>query len=193
LGFTDSAHSYVNLSDGGHFDNLGVYEMILRRCRFIVACDAGQDPKFGFEDLGNLIRKVRIDFDISIEFDHPIRILARDDKGAGHGLICALAKIHYERVDPGASPGVLLYIKPTLQADGPPVPYDIFSYSRTSPSFPHEPTTDQWFSEAQFESYRALGEHLVETLTAQASTVHALTDLRSFLDAVGQTLVPVKP
>lgn len=172
FGRADARRAYVSLSDGGHFENLGIYEMVLRRCRFVVVSDAGHDPTHTFEDLGNAIRKVRIDLGVPIEFDREIRILPRPaeaEEGAAKeddrrdGLACALATIRYDLVDEGALPGRLLYLKPTLRA-GRPVPYDVFGYSRTSPRFPHEPTTDQWFSEAQFESYRALGEHLARGL-----------------------------
>jgi len=156
---TNRNHPYVSLSDGGHFENLGVYEMVLRRCRFILSSDAGQDPEHGFEDLGNLIRKVRIDFGIPIEFGKPIRILARTS-GEQHGLYCAIGTIRYDAVDKGAKPGTLLYVKPTILVDNYPVPYDVYSYSRSSKLFPHEPTSDQWFTESQFESYRALGQFL---------------------------------
>jgi len=178
LGFTDRCHAYVSLSDGGHFDNLGVYEMVLRRCRLILVSDAGQDAGFGFEDLGNLIRKVRIDFGIPIDFAQPIRILPKSS--AGPGLLCALGTIGYDCVDPGTQPGLLLYIKPTLRAGGQPLPYDVFSYSRAPTEFPHEPTTDQWFSEAQFESYRALGQHLAKQLGGGQS----FPDLPAFFKAV---------
>ncbi len=163
LGMTDRKHAYVSLSDGGHFDNLGVYEMVLRRCRFIVASDAGQDQDYNFEELGSLVRKVRTDFGIPIDFSDEIRILSRNADGSG--LFYALGKIHYECVDgPTAEPGWLLYVKPTLRAEGAPLPPDVLGYSRSSPTFPNEPTSDQWFTEAQFESYRALGYHLVHQL-----------------------------
>ena len=65
---------YVYLSDGGHFDNLGVYELVRRHCRYIVACDAGADPAYQFEDLGGMIRKCREDLGVPIEIDvEPIR------------------------------------------------------------------------------------------------------------------------
>src|SRR6185295_19233256 len=76
MGQTDCAHPYVNLSDGGHFENLGLYEMVRRRCRFLLVCDAGGDPGFSFSDLGNAIRKVRIDLGIPIDFDDRIHIYA---------------------------------------------------------------------------------------------------------------------
>jgi hypothetical protein len=179
---TDSKHAYVSLSDGGHFDNLGVYEMVLRRCRLIVASDAGEDPGHDFEDLGNFIRKVRIDLGIPIEFDQPIRILARSESG-GPGLACALGVIRYDAVDQGATPGRLLYLKPTLRAEGPRLPYDVFAYSRASKEFPHESTADQFFSEAQFESYRALGHNLATGLASGAPA-----GIAQFFDDVSRQL-----
>src|SRR6186713_1045162 len=67
LGQTDDQSPYVYLSDGGHFENLGLYEMVLRRCRFIVVSDASTDPKCQLEDLGNAIRKIRIDLGVPID------------------------------------------------------------------------------------------------------------------------------
>src|SRR5262249_39659236 len=76
MGHTTDRYKYVNLSDGGHFENLGLYEMVLRRCHFIVVSDAGEDPECSFSDLGEAIRKIRIDFGIPIEFD-PMSIYPR--------------------------------------------------------------------------------------------------------------------
>ncbi len=178
FGLTTSTGAYVNLSDGGHFDNLGLYEVVLRRCRHILVCDAGQDKSFAFDDLGNAIRKIRVDFGIPIEFRHRILIRERDDEAtrkdpdASKGLYCAIADICYSAVDadPNGPPipnGVLIYIKPTLRGwarDQQQLPYDVYSYSQNEPDFPHEPTSDQWFSESQFESYRKLGEATIEDL-----------------------------
>jgi hypothetical protein len=186
LGFTDADHAYVNLSDGGHFENLAIYEMVLRRCRFIVASDAGQDPKHDFEDLGNAVRKIRIDFGVPITFETPIRILPRASEG-GAGLAVALGRIGYDAVDKDAAPGWLVYIKPTLLAPQGP-PYDVVSYARSSSLFPHESTNDQWFSEGQFESYRALGESLGRQLTKKST----FADVSSFIEAVRQDL-PAQP
>ena len=165
FGLTNSRRHYVNLSDGGHFDNFGLYEIVLRRCRQVLVSDARQDGSFSFEDLGNSIRKIRVDFGINITFDK-IQILPNTPEK--EGLCCALGRIHYSEVD-GTSPeddGILIYIKPTLRGRGAQFPYDIYSYSKQSMTFPHESTVDQWFSESQFESYRALGSHIVSQLTA---------------------------
>ncbi|MEO8673373.1 MAG: patatin-like phospholipase family protein [Tahibacter sp.] len=175
FGQTTSDSSYVNLSDGGHFDNLGLYEVVLRRCRYIVVSDAGQDPKFGFGDLGNAIRKIRIDFGIPVEFDQAIDILPRSGKPGG--LYCATARVRYSAVDgAGAQDGILIYLKPTLRARGRPIPYDVYSYAESVALFPHESTADQWFSESQFESYRALGAHAVDGISS-GGTFNSLADL----------------
>jgi Patatin-like phospholipase len=171
FGLTNSQRSYVNLSDGGHFDNLGLYEAVLRRCRYIMVSDAGQDGSFSFEDLGNAIRKIRIDFGIDIVFKQKIEILPNSSKEKG-GLLYARAEIRYSAID-GAdcANGTLLYIKPSLRGrdtNGEVLPYDIYSYARSSADFPHESTVDQWFSESQFESYRTLGCHIVEEVGASA-------------------------
>jgi hypothetical protein len=161
LARTDDHNPYVYLSDGGHFENLGLYEMVLRRCHTIVVSDGGCDPSCAFEDLGNAIRKIRIDFGIPIEFEE-ILIYARENGGpARPGKYGAIGKIHYSRVDPGADDGTLIYLKPAFYGAEP---MDVFNYARTSMTFPHETTGDQFFSESQFESYRALGSHVVDQI-----------------------------
>lgn len=112
LGRTKSDSRWVYLSDGGHFDNLGLYEMVRRRCHYIVVSDAGRDPKITFEDLGNAIRKIRIDLGVPITTDD-VKIYPRDEKKAGRYYVTG--KIHYKVVDgPDAPDGVLIYIKPAI-------------------------------------------------------------------------------
>jgi hypothetical protein len=161
FGLTTDTRAYVYLSDGGHFENLGLYEMIRRRCRYIVVSDAGCDPDFSFEDLGNAFRKIKIDLRVDIDFFHRERLRFRPKKDttgqsdfAGQRYFC-LGIIKYREADGAeAKNGILLYVKPGLRGDEPP---DIASYATANPTFPHESTSDQWFSESQFESYRHLG------------------------------------
>jgi hypothetical protein len=77
FGQTSDTSPYVYLSDGGHFENLGLYEMVRRRCRFIVVIDAGCDPDFAFEDLGNAVRKIYIDLGIRITFEELAKLKTR--------------------------------------------------------------------------------------------------------------------
>jgi hypothetical protein len=170
MGNTTDRYKYVNLSDGGHFENLGLYEMVLRRCHYIVVSDAGEDPECSFADLGEAIRKIRIDFGISIEFE-PMTIYPRSQidalKSAGQkGYNCAIGHIRYSEVDPvvngkKAPDGIIIYIKPACYGDEP---RDIYEYFKKSETFPHESTADQFFSESQFESYRMLGEYTIKKL-----------------------------
>src|SRR5574337_385665 len=153
LGLTDNKSRFVYLSDGGHFENLGVYELVRRRCGTIVVGDAGCDPDGTFDDLGNAVRKIRVDLGISIDID-PSSI-------KNNTQACVVGTIRYADKDgPGAPDGKLLYIKPTLFGK---LPADVANY-KTAPGssrFPHESTADQWFDENQFESYRMLGYYTI--------------------------------
>jgi len=174
FGFTNEQKRYVYLSDGGHFENLGLYEMVLRRCHYILVSDAGCDEKMEFQDLGNAIRKIRIDLGIDIDINvGPLRLSAQDRSGAHY----AMGTIYYSRVDPGAPDGILIYLKPSLSGDEP---VDVLEYAAHHEQFPHEPTSDQFFDESQFESYRRLGEHVAgevfASVTAQTATLPAAFD-----------------
>jgi hypothetical protein len=165
LGLTDDASRFVCLSDGGHFENLGLYEMVLRRCKTIVVCDAGCDPSCSLEDLGNAIRKIRADLGVSVGIE-TFSIYSRDDKRYAAldkeeiGRYCAVGEIDYE---PGkeTDKGTLIYIKPAICGREPK---DVFNYKQMNPAFPHESTADQFFSESQFESYRALGAWVIDRI-----------------------------
>jgi hypothetical protein len=152
----------VYLSDGGHFENLGLYEMVVRRCAYIVVSDAGCDIDYVFEDLGNAIRKIRIDLGIPIEFPDGIAIdAARQGNGNEHG---AIGRIGYSAVDGAVKDGVLIYLKATRSGDEP---VDVQNYAAAHPAFPHESTANQWFGESQFESYRMLGLHTIEAVAGE--------------------------
>ncbi len=178
-GSTQDSGRDIYLSDGGHFDNLGIYEMIRRRCRYIVVSDAGCDPNCRFEDLGNAVRKVAIDQNVRIEFDGMhISDRTREIKPQ---FAYATGTIHYPE---STEPGRILYIKPSFFGS---IPIDVRAYAAGSPTFPHETTGDQFFSESQFESYRALGRYFTKMLGGDAS------DIPAFFDALDEpALDPVE-
>lgn len=163
LSRTDSDHGYVNLSDGGHYENLAVYELVRRRCRYIIAVDAGADPDYEFVDIANLTRRCRIDLGIDIEIETgPVT----PDAEAGHSeWHCVLGRIRYDNVDPQAPLGTLVLLKPTLTGNESA---DIANYRRQHESFPQQTTADQFFSESQFESYRRLGHHVAREVFKDA-------------------------
>jgi hypothetical protein len=149
IGSTNDDSNYVYLSDGGHFENLAIYELVRRGCRLIIASDASCDSDAGFSDLHNAVERCRSDFGVEIEVDtsnlKPLNGIA-----ASH---FAVGKIHYK---PGCSKedGVIIYLKPALVAGDPA---DVIGYVAKNPRFPNDSTANQWFNEAHFESYRALG------------------------------------
>ena len=166
FGFAGVNRNFVNLSDGGHFDNMGLYELVRRRCRFIVLCDAEQDDRYSFNGLAGAIRKCRVDFGVVIDIETKwIDPRSKDDSDTGsdemppskHEGRChvAVGTINY----PGEGTGTLVYIKSSLTGDEPA---DIREYRDSHPEFPHQTTADQFFDESQFESYRALGQHIVD-------------------------------
>ena len=169
LGMTDDSYEYVYLSDGGHFENLGLFEMVLRRCHLIVVSDAGSDPLCTFEDLANAIRKVRVDLGVPITIDQKIKIRPRSTDGRSPGfedaVSFAVGTIHYTAVDIDGVDGHLIYVKPTFYG-GEPV--DVLNYALAHAVFPHESTADQFFSESQFESYRQLGLYTIMTVLGPA-------------------------
>jgi hypothetical protein len=166
LARTNDRSEYVYLSDGGHFDNLGLYEMLRRRCRFIVVSDATSDPTYVYADLGSVMRKAAIDFGIRITFQH--LDMGRPDKTVVRGAYSALAVIEYPEKKSGGRRqcGYLLYLKP--YCGGLDEPADVRAYRHANPAFPHDTTFDQFFGEAQFESYRALGSFTVMELGRRA-------------------------
>jgi len=159
FGLTTDQGKYIYLSDGGHFENLGVYEMVRRRCRYIVVSDAGCDANCQLEDLGNAVRKIWIDLGVAIRF-RGINVAARKPE-AVEGVYCAIADICYP--EPEAKPGLLVYIKPSYHGTEPA---DVRSYAALNPAFPHESTAEQWFTESQMESYRVLGGYIVDLISS---------------------------
>ncbi|HEX2833161.1 MAG TPA: patatin-like phospholipase family protein [Thermoanaerobaculia bacterium] len=169
-GGSNNTSKWIYLSDGGHFENLAMYEMVLRRCRYIVVSDAGADPKYSFEDLGNAIRKIRTDLGVPIDIIETFEMEPRGDKGKfGKGRYVARAAIRYSTVDVNGKDGTLIYIKAGIYGSAQ-LPRDVYNYSQESLDFPHESTADQFFSESQFESYRALGRHAINEICANYSS-----------------------
>jgi hypothetical protein len=185
FGHTDDKSRYVYISDGGHFENLGLYELVRRRCRFIVACDSSQDAALTFEDLGNAIRKCRMDLGIEITIDvEPIR--RRGEKNRSFWS-CAVGTIHYERHDVDVTPGIPVYLKPALTGTEPT---DVLNYASRYPEFPHQTAANQRFDEEQFESYRRLGYHIARTTFEAAAERLSRLDQEALFVALAQRWYP---
>ena len=181
LGATDDDSEYVYLSDGGHFENLALYELVRRRCKLIIACDASCDSAYGCSDLHNAMERCRVDFGVEIEMkaDEIGRITPGGNpaRAASH---YAVGAIHYVPGDP-KSDGVLIYLKPALVKDDAA---DLLGYARTNNEFPHDSTANQFFDESHFENYRAMGE--ATGRTACPAIEQALNRLLSIERGPGQ-------
>jgi Patatin-like phospholipase len=169
FGFAGVKRKFVNLSDGGHFDNMGLYELVRRRCRLVVVCDGEQDDRYSFNGIAGAIRKCRVDFgvviDLPTEWIDPRRRdgrtgrdAAKENDGKQERSRChvAVGTIKY----PGGVCGTIVYVKASLTGNEPS---DVIEYRDRHPEFPHQTTADQFFDESQFESYRALGQHIIDT------------------------------
>jgi GNAT superfamily N-acetyltransferase len=144
---------YVHLSDGAHFENLALYELVRRHCRYIIVSDCGADPEVAFDDFGNAVRRIREDFGVEIDVDlSPLKPGAQRISRQH----VAVGTISYDPRGDQNDTGILIYLKPTLTGDEP---CDITQYKTRNEDFPHESTGDQFYDEAQWESYRRLGEH----------------------------------
>lgn len=170
--FHGTRRSLHYLSDGGHYENTAVYELVRpeRKVRLIVVCDCGCDPKYELEDLANLVRLARIDFKAEVEVDAAIELdpiigkyfttpdkLRADYLGVDAGSKCAmLLNVHCcADADTGSQLQTrIVLLKPRLIKG---LPADLAQYRDTCPAFPQEPTADQFYDEAQWESYRKLG------------------------------------
>jgi hypothetical protein len=195
LGNTGDTYEWVELSDGGHFENLGLYEMVLRRCRNIVVIDADADSDLQFEDLGNAIRKIEIDLGIPITFPGYEGVPMKRGILSGN-VYCLEGEVGYDCVDEGAPKGRLVIVKPVLNGTEPP---DILAYHASHPDFPHESTSNQFFNESQFESYRHLGSWTMHALTEGLYTPagHGM-EMQGFLECVnayrrGEKAAPAPP
>jgi len=151
--------AWLNLSDGGHIENMAVYELLRRRCKYIICVDGEADPEFTFRGLMTLVRHAQIDFGIRIS---PALDRVRPDRetrySPAHGTLYRL----YYPSRPGSGDsemGLLLYLKLSVTGNESEL---IRRYRGSHPDFPHQSTLDQFFDEEQFEAYRQLGVHVAD-------------------------------
>ncbi len=153
FGMANDRRAFLNVSDGGHFENLGIYELVRRRCRVIIASDAECDETLFFGSLGNVIRLCGTDFGATIDID--LSALRKGEDGLSR-LHCAVGTIQYN----DGTTGYLIYLKANITGDEDT---SVLQYRDNHPTFPHQTTANQFYTEDQFESYRRLGRHSVQS------------------------------
>ncbi|WP_328927982.1 hypothetical protein OG429_27895 [Streptomyces sp. NBC_00190] len=164
-------------TDGGHFDNLGLVELLRLRCRTVYVIDSSGDSPplattlaqavtLAYEDLG-----VQITFDQkevlklvpgSAEKLEPTEPMAAlNTRFSANCLVKGVIKypedVEFEEGKPGSRCGTIIFAKASLTPD---MPYELLSYALKEKAFPRQSTMDQWFDHTQFDAYRELGYHL---------------------------------
>jgi|GEM_PF-469274 len=165
---------FLELSDGGHFENLGLYELVRRRLDLIIVVDAEQDKQINLSALVSSSNRIKEDFKTVIRFlpgKGPEVFLGEETKDKyPHGLALAkspflVAEIDYPAKDgvgpakDGASPaktGLLIYMKSTIVQG---LDFATLGYRAINADFPHQTTVDQFFDPDQFQAYRDLGRN----------------------------------
>jgi predicted acylesterase/phospholipase RssA len=172
--FQGVVNRFWNITDGGHFDNTGIYELLRRRVPFIIAVDGGEDASVDFDDMAELVRQARIDFGAEVEFvdgatvadnlppwilgwlSDPARTLGSlQEIGSTNRRHAALAHVTYQSDQKPATWIVLL--KASVTGDES---LDVANYQKKNPAFPNESATGISFNNARWEAFRALGEHI---------------------------------
>jgi hypothetical protein len=207
LGRIGSNNKMINISDGGHIENLGVYELLRRGCRLIVAVDAGEDKMYGFFDLNNLIIRARNELGLEIRFRHdeqpeelirprPTQVYSQKRYAvadilqwwADEKVIDPATQKESNQIVNFAEPrkiGTFIYVKssvlapigkPVLSEAEDPLKFGTYKYKIYHPDFPHEPTSDQFFDEIQWEAYFQLGQYI-------GADVLGVTDLGQYDNA----------
>ena len=167
---------YLEITDGGNFENLGVYELLRRGVQTIVVCDATADPESAFEDLQNLLSRAEADFDVSITFPRPpLEPLMPSLEDARFPLGVAFAKRPFVvgsiRYPDRLTCGKLYYIKPAIFAD---LRLHVLGFKGAFPAFPDDSTVDQFFDEGRFEAYRELGFACADKMLADPAILDQL-------------------
>jgi hypothetical protein len=165
LGLNDVTQPFVYVTDGGHWDNLGLVELLRRGCGQILCFDVAGDDLTHFDMLAGAIALARSDLGVQIDIDLDPLLPGEDGFSPSDH---AVGRIAY----PDGSTGVLVFAKASIPRDAPP---DLRAYRQQDARFPTDPTFDQFFDDRQFESYRALGAH------AAAGAVRSLRDWRKEL------------
>lgn len=147
LGATKSSHRFIYLTDGGHWENLGLVELLRRRCTHVLCFDASGDAGSGLGDIGRAIALARSELGVDIEIDPRPTMPAKrfSDDVAVRGLI--------KYPDPGQE-ARLVYARAVLTEQSS---WDLLAYQARDGQFPNHSTSQQIFTDEQFESYRALG------------------------------------
>jgi hypothetical protein len=177
----------VQVTDGGHYENLGLVEALRRRCRLIYVIDGGGDTPPLLSGLSDAIRLARFELGVEIELDERgeygrpnLAPGSAEPFGTGHAFHALNSRLTAGAVVRGVirypaaagmggnNIGLLIVAKAVLWRD---LPDWVLTYGagKSGESFPNDKTSDQWFNEAQFAAYTELGRRIAVTARAAGS------------------------
>jgi hypothetical protein len=153
LGRNRLEDKFLYVTDGGHYENLGLVELIRRGCRTIYCFDAGGGTTS--KALGDAVALARTELDVEIKMSPTTTKLAEDPKTRLSKVVCAEGEIVYPAAGGRAAvSGRLFYVRSVVSDE---TPWDLRSYQLEDGIFPHDSTFDQFFNDQKFEAYRRLG------------------------------------
>lgn len=157
LGFNSIDSKYLYVTDGGHYENLGLVELLRRGCTEIYVFDASNDDFGAFGDAVALARS-----ELGVELNVDYSALKPEGKPLVSATDCITTKFTFPPSGATAAPvgGTLHYARLTMTAQAPA---DVKAYAAQDDRFPHDPTTDQLYTDQRFEAYRALGARAART------------------------------
>ena len=161
FGLHRATDPWVYVTDGGHYENLGLLSLLRRkeRCLAIYCFDASGDAIDTFGTIAEAMRLAREELGIEIDFD-PTHLRANDKGisalGVWAGTVTYPVEAGHEN-EPHV--GWIVFAKLEVPRNAP---FDVVDLARTLPKFPNNPTTDQLYTDQKFEAYRALGHYLGE-------------------------------
>ena len=160
LGRNKVNHKYLYISDGGHFENLGLVELLRRGCTTVFCFDASGDRNDTFNTLGEAVALARTEVQVDVEVEpEAIKPDPATGRSATDHVMGTLRFLH-PGTDAAGRPrnddGLLVFAKAAVTEDAP---WDVRAFRDADKRFPNHSTFDQLFDDRKFESYRALGAH----------------------------------
>jgi Patatin-like phospholipase len=154
LGWHRLDRRYAYVTDGGHYDNLGLVELLRRGCTIIYCFDASGDKVDTFNTLGEAVSMARTDLLVDIEIEpEALRPKGKDELSPAEFVI---GTVRYpENKEGKVIAGDLVFVKAAVTKAAP---WDVRAFRLKDKDFPNHSTIDQLFTDQKFESYRRLGE-----------------------------------
>jgi len=187
---------YVFVTDGAHFENLGAYELLRRRCQLIVVSDVGEDEDRKLDDFQSLLEKAKEHLNCSFEVDPGFSLediqkrvyvdgsLHENRLKQTNKRFIRLTIYYYDKDDKNRSriirTGKMWYLKPTLIGNEE---LEIQLYAAKDSTFPHMPTTKQIVNTAFYKAYKRLGERTMYDM---------VDDIRKYLSCKIEEFEPDK-